>query len=89
MQVLLKKYLFDWMGSHKVSLALIVAVWISLSPSYNNYLSLISKVEAHEKQLSKLDVIDSKLNAIMIELGINKYRIESIERKSNEKPKGE
>ena len=71
--------LTNWLNSRKISLALVVALWFFLSPSYNNFIQLTEKVNAHEKKFEKLDIIDNKLNAIMLEIGINKFRIERIE----------
>jgi len=80
-------FLIKWFDSQKVSLALIVALWIFLSPSYDNFIQLHEKVNAQEKKFDRLDVIDNKINAIMLELGINKFRIERIEngKTNNEK----
>lgn len=75
------KFVWEWMSSHKISLAVIVAVWIMLSPSYNNFLRMNVMVEAHEKRFEKLDVIDDKLNLLLIELGIQKSKIEAVERR--------
>ena len=88
MKALFAKVFSEWVGSHKVSLSLVFGALVVLTPSYNNYLQLIHTVEAHEKRFDRLEIIDTKLNAIMIELGITKFRIESIE-KNNTKPKGE
>lgn len=74
--------LTNWLNSHKISLALVVALWLLLSPSYNNFIQLTEKVQAYERKFDKLDLLDAKLNAIMIEIGITKYRIESIEKKN-------
>ena len=89
MKALFAKYFSEWVGSHKVSLGLVVGALVVLTPSYNNYLQLIHQVEAHEKRFDKLEIIDNKLNIIMIELGITKFRIESIEKRNYTKPKGE
>lgn len=70
-----------WLGSHKVSLAVIVGVWILFSPTYNNFVALTEKVHAHERRFEKLDMIDEKLTELMIELGIQKHKIEAIERR--------
>ena len=75
------KLFTEWLGSHKISLALIVAIWLMLSPSYNNIIQMMQKVEAHEKKFEKLDLIDDKLTTIMIELGIQKSKIDNVERR--------
>jgi len=89
MKALLEKYFLSVLSSHKVSLALVLGALVVLTPSYNNYLQLIHQVEAHEKRFNRLEIIDTKLNIIMIELGITKFRIESIEKRNYTKPKGE
>lgn len=91
MQNFALKLIWEWMGSHKISLAVIVAAWIMLSPSYNNFIQLTQIVNAHEKRFEKLDLIDEKLTTIMIELGIQKSKINTIENRYYYKPtnKGE
>lgn len=84
MRELLIKYFFNWLSSHKVSLALVIAVWLLLSPSYNNIIQFQTKTEAKlehiEKRFDKIDVLNEKMNAIMLKLGIQEYRIEKIEK---------
>lgn len=77
------KLLWQWLGSHKISLAVIVAVWLMLSPSYNSFIQLVTKVEAHEKKFEKIDMINDKLTEVMIEIGIQKHKIDAIERRHN------
>lgn len=66
-----------------VPLPVIIMLWVLLSPGYNNLIQFQTKAEAkfefHEKKFEKLDVIDDKLTVIMIELGIQKEKIKSIE----------
>lgn len=71
-------------GKASVPLSILILGWLILSPSYNNIIQLMNKVEAHELKFDKLDVIDHKLNEIMLKLGIQEYRIDTIE---NRKPK--
>lgn len=63
-----------------IPLSVLIFVWLLFSPSYNNVIELTTKVDAHEKRFDKLDVIDQKLNEIMLKLGIQEYRINRIER---------
>lgn len=83
MKDLFIKLVFDWLNSHKVSLALIVGLWLMLSPSYNNFIQLITKVEAHTVEITEIKkfnfMLNEKFNLLMLENGINKEKIKAIE----------
>jgi hypothetical protein len=83
MKDFLIKVVSDAFQKTSVPVSVLLALWLLLSPSYNNFLQLGEKVEAHAKKFEKLDVIDDKLTTIMIELGIQKSKIKDIEEQYN------
>jgi len=89
----LLKFFVDWLNSHKISLALVVAIWILLSPTYDNLIQFQTKTEAkfdyydeflREERKFKKELSD-KMNLLMIETGISKSKIEAIEKQNYNK----
>lgn len=84
----------DWVGKQMVSLSLVIAVIVVLTPSYNNILQITHKVEAQERinattaqELKEIKELmlefnlesNARLSDIKEDLGIIKYRINKIE----------
>ena len=86
MKELLQKYFLEILKNTHVSLALLISVIFFLTPVFMGATSFVQSVWAHDRQLEelefrvrKIDMVDEKINLLMIEIGISKNKIELIE----------
>ena len=86
MKELFVKLAWGLLHNVKISLAVLIAIGIFLTPAVTSTIGFVQNVLAnarrldeHDKKFEKLDMVDEKLNLLMIESGISKHRIETIE----------
>lgn len=86
MKEILVKLGFGLLQNVKVSLAAIVVFVIFMTPVFTSTVGFVQNVWANtrriddlERKVLKIDMVDEKLNLLMIESGISKHRIQNIE----------
>lgn len=86
MKALFEKFLFDILHSTKISLAVLIAVLIFLTPAFTGVTGFVQEAWANTRRISdlehriqKIDMVDDKLNLLMLEIGVSKNKIELIE----------
>lgn len=86
MKVLFEKLGFEYLKSVNISVALLIAILIFLTPIFTGVNGFVQeswantrRIDEIEHRIQKIDMLDEKMNLLMIEIGISKYQIKVIE----------